>query len=65
MAGPGRGRRVLLGVALAVPEQVPCAEAPEFGGGKRPQGAGADVVTVNVTYEGPDRALVRFSAFTG
>ncbi|MBA9047120.1 hypothetical protein ACFY2H_19720 [Streptomyces griseofuscus] len=30
-----------------------------------PAGAGADAVTVNVTYEGPDRALVRFSAFTG
>ncbi|WP_330259345.1 hypothetical protein OG586_20325 [Streptomyces murinus] len=29
-----------------------------------PAGAGADAVTVNVTYEGPDRALVRFSAFT-
>ncbi|QNT93997.1 hypothetical protein HEP81_03698 [Streptomyces griseofuscus] len=39
MAGRGRGRRVLPGAALAVPEQVPCAEALEFGGGKLPQGA--------------------------
>ncbi|GLX50052.1 hypothetical protein Shyhy01_30020 [Streptomyces hygroscopicus subsp. hygroscopicus] len=36
-------------------------ESPEI---PPPPGAYADAVTVNVTYEGPDRALVRFAAFT-
>ncbi|MFJ3308513.1 hypothetical protein ACIPSA_36825 [Streptomyces sp. NPDC086549] len=39
----------------------------DYGGhvpGSTATGFGADGVSVSVTYEGPDRALVRFSAFT-